>query len=398
MTEYGPFDEQVISLAEVRDETDAMGSGSFLAFIKSISLEKRVTYVSPFGNHGNGGFIAIPKAGAEILVVKPANSNRWFYLGTSLDPEPKDPNYIGQAVVDSNIAPVLRADPDMYKAQGIPTRYLFKSPAGGGLTIADDENTSYMKKYTEVKSAGGKKIRLDDTPNLDSIVLDSGNGSKILLTSAPDTPFNGLSARSVEVQTNGPQKYLNFESNTDMYVGAGGGEISILNSANGVLNGTPFSVKPPFGLPPPLKPSGNVNIQSTWRDVNVLTKAPNGRIFIECLNATGIDQRIIIETNGVGGGITIKTNGNVMVESLVGVDITTPGYINMACAGFSLNATTGINIQAPLINIGSGQSIVNLAPPTPPVIIPPQAPSTNPALNWFDTDYGNLGVNTYDIV
>lgn len=397
MLESGPHEEQMISLAEVRDVTDTFGSGSFLAYVKSLALEKRISYVSPFGTNGTGGFIAIPKVGNEILVVKPHDSDRWFYIGTSMDPEPQDPNYSGPYIRDASIPPVLRAEPDMYKAQGVPSRYIFKSPTGAGLSMVDDQNSSYMKKYTELRSSGNKKIRLDDTPNLDSIVLDSGNGAKIMLTNSPDNPINGLAARSVQVHTNGPQKYINYDSQTDVFVGPGGNELQILNSANGVLNGVPPSFKPQLGVPPPLKPCGNVNIQSTWRDVNVLTKGPNGRIFIECLNAAGVNQQIVIETNGIGGGITIKTNGTVMVDALTGIDIYTPGYINMSCGNFILNALTTASINSPIINVGSSESLVNLAPTTPPVVIPPQVPTTNPLLK-HDTDYGNIGIKTFDLV
>ena len=166
-----------------------------------------------------------------------------------------------------------------------------------------------------------------------------------------------------------------------------------MNAANGVVNGTPPTYKPQLGIPLPKKPSGNVNLQSTWRDVNVFTKAPNGRIFIECLNSAGVDQQIVIETNGAGGGITIKTNGTVMVDALAGVDINTAGDINMQCANFNLNCAT-MNAKAGTMNLDGG--VVNLAPEPPLPVVIPQVPSTNPALK-HDSDYGNFGINTFDL-
>jgi hypothetical protein len=393
MTDIGPKQDQLVCLAEVRDRTDAARTGSFLANIYGLDNELyRITYVSPYGSNAGGAFIAVPEVGTQILVVKPYNTNEWFYLGTTFNFEPLYKN--GQVIRDSIVSPVDRCDPTMYKSRGFPTHYVFKSPTGAGISMIEDENSDYIKKYTEVKSTNNKKIRLDDTPNLDSIILDSGNGAKILLTNAPDNPINGLPAQSVQVHTTGPQKYINYDSQTDIYVGGGGKELQILNAANGVLNGTPPTYKPQLGVPPPLKPSGNVNIQSTYRDVNVFTKAPNGRIFIECLNAAGVNQQIVIETNGAGGGITIKTNGTVMVDALQGVDINTAGNINMQCAQFNLTCAD-MNAKAGVINLDGG--IVNLAPEPPIIPVIPQVPSTAPILK-HDSDYGNIGINTFDLI
>lgn len=393
MSNIGPKQDHLICLAEVRDRTDAARTGSFLACIYGFDNElNRITYVSPYGSNAGGAFIAIPEVGTQILVVRPYNTSQWFYLGTAFSYEPLYDN--GQVIRDSVVSPVDRCDPTMYKSRGYPTHYVFKSPTGAGISMVEDENSEYIKKYTELKSTNNKKIRLDDTPNLDSIILDSGNGAKIMLTNAPDNPINGLAAQSVQVQTNGPQRYINYDSQTDIYVGGGGKELQLLNAANGVLNGTPPDFKPQLGIPPPLKPSGNVNLQSTWRDINVLTKAPSGRIFIECLNAAGVNQQIVIETNGVGGGITIKTNGTVMVDALTGVDINTAGNINMQCANFNLNCAT-MNAKAGVMNLDGG--VVNLAPEPPLPVIIPQVPSTNPALK-HDSDYGNIGIDTFDLI
>jgi len=392
MSNIGPKQDQLVCLAEVRDRADAVRTGSFLACIYGFGNElMRINYVSPYGSNAGGAFIAVPEVGTQILVVRPYNTSQWFYLGTAFTFEPLYDT--GQVVRDAVVSPVDRCDPTMYKSNGVPTHYVFKSPTGAGLSMVEDENSEYIKKYTEVKSTNNKKIRLDDTPNLDSIIIDSGNGAKIMLTNAPDNPINGLAAQSVQVQTNGPQRYINYDSQTDIYVGGGGKELQLLNAANGVLNGTPPTFKPQLGIPPPLKPSGNVNLQSTWRDVNLFTKAPNGRIFIECLNAAGANQQIVIETNGVGGGITIKTNGTVMVDALTGVDINTAGNINMQCASFNLNCAT-MNAKAGVMNLDGG--VVNLAPEPPLPVVIPQVPSTNPSLK-HDSDYGNFGINTFDL-
>ena len=87
-------------------------------------------------------------------------------------------------------------------------------------------------------------------------------------------------------------------------VGAAGRELQLINNANGI----PYQTTPTVN-------SGNVNIQSKWKDVNVFTQAIEGRIFIECLNQLGVNQQIVIETNGVGGGIIVKTNGTINMQA-----------------------------------------------------------------------------------
>lgn len=413
MKEIGPFQEQLISLAEVRSRIDGARMGSFLAQIEALDNdEKRVYYVSPYGSNNTGGFVAIPEEGTKILVVRPTGSNNWYYLGTTFDFEPIDPSYGGAPIKDGHISPVERVNPDIYKAQGVPMRYTFVSPAGAGLEISDDENPSYMKKFVKLRGATGKKIVIDDTPSNDSITLDSGNNSKIVISANPDNMMTGRGAASIEVTTNGPQKYINHESQTDLYIGGGGRELQLLNAANGML--TPL---PNYPVPlrrtgiegefSPIKPSGNVNIQSKHRDVNVFTQGLGGRIFIECLNALGADQQIVIETNGVGGGITIKTNGRASIQALEGIDISTMGNINMGCTQFNLTCTAGMNVQAgPVMNLDAG--VVNIAPPAPVVpvlpfasipIVPPVCVPEIPFIRDVSqqSDYGNAGVRTYSL-
>lgn len=365
------INDQIISLAEVRKRVDPTRNGSFLASIDYLgNIDERVQYVSPYGSNAEGAFVAIPEEGTQILVCRPAGTDIWFYLGTVFGQAEPEKTEGGGVIPDAGILPMSRVDPYMYRARGVPMRYLFRSPSQAGLTISEEYNPEFINKYTELKSTVNKTVKLNDSPEIDSIVIDSGNGSKITLTDDPKS--QALPSRAVQVESVGPQKYLNYESQTDMVVLTGGRELQILNNANGAEWGDGAIC-------------GNVNIQSKWKDVNVFTQAEGGRIFIECLNGLGNDQHIVIQTNGFGGSIVIKTNGKVIVDAQDDININTPKDLNIKCAKFSVNSnaidmvgSAGVNIDGSKIDLANGAS-TNAVDTT-----------------GQDSQYGNTGITTYD--
>lgn len=359
-----------ISLAEVRSRVDPGRSGAFRAKVAAEgNSEQTVYYVSPYASNGAGAFIGVPEVGTEILVCKVIGGTSWYYLGATFAPEPRDA--VGDPIADAEVMPFERVDPEIYKARGTPMKYLFKTPLGAGITMSDEYNPTFFNGKTEITSGAGKRITLTDAPTIDSIILDSGNGSKITLTDDPDTP--GLASRSVEVFSIGPQKYINKESQTDIVVHDAGRELQLLNQASGFEWG-------------PGTPCGNVNIQSRKRDVNIFTQAESGNIFIECLNEQGQNQQIVIETNGAGGGITIKTNGNVNVTADE-INMRANRNINMACQKYSLTcdkldiACAGeVDIDGSRIDLAGGTASAD----------PPDIPDPGP-----QSRYQNTGVTTY---
>lgn len=402
-----------ICVAEVRDSADITRSGIIKVCIKEGAISSEdlvdVNYVSPYGSNSYGGFVAIPEKGTEVLICKPYGSAEWFYMGTTFRPEAKFK--FDSVSPDKTVPPISRPDPKLYSKYPIPERYFFKSATGAGLTIAENTDLAAMNKYVELKSGSSKakKIKLDDTPSKDHILLDTGNDASIEITSVPELPSSKPS-RAILVESQGPQKYINNGSQTDMVVTTGGKELQIVNSANGILNGVPnwpipIRVAGGLGVVSPIRPNGNINIQSTNRDVNVFTKSTSGRIFIECLNPAGVNQQIVIETNGVGGGIVIKTNGKVSVEALQGIDMCTAGSINMSCTSYNLTCAN-MNVAA-LATMNLDAPLINLAPPVPVVPALPMAslpltaplciPKPSAQRDILETsDYGNLGILNWE--
>ena len=364
--------EQIISLAEVGDRTDATLNGSFKAKVYSLDqAEVDVNYVSPYASNSNGGLVAIPEEGVEILVCSPHGSTSWYYMGATFAPEPEQVE--GSTLPDGSVHPLARVDPENYKARGVPMRVSLKSVNGAGLTLSEEYNPDFINKKTELKSTVNKKLTLNDSPAIDAIILDSGNGAKITLT---DDPKNqSIPSRALQIETVGPQKYLNIESQTDIVV-KDGRELQLLNLSTGA--------KAPEGEP---NLAGNVNIQSEKKDVNLFTKAAEGRIFIECINESGSNQVIEIQTNGSGGAIRIKTNGKVDIEATdIGINAT--DSINMK-AGAAINIEAGGNLS-----LKSGGTV--FADGSPNIRLNEGgSQSAEPQIGNAESYYENEGVTTY---
>jgi hypothetical protein len=362
--------EQIISLAEVRDTFDPWGTGSFLARIDYLNNEEvRVNYVTPYASNGEGAFIAIPEEGTEILVCRPVGSQAWYYMGSTLSPEENKAE--GAKLSDASVPPLDRVDPNISRARGVPMKIALKSNDGAGLTISEEYNPEFINKKVELNSTVGKKVTLNDSPAVDSLILDSGNGSKITISNDPKNDH--LPSRAIQIESVGPQKFINSGSQTDVVVGADGRELQLLNGANGVQWGDGAEC-------------GNVNIQSKWRDINVYSCAEKGKIFIQCLNQDGSDQVIQIETKGTGGGIIIKTRGDISLNAEGNLNLNAGEGINMKagskvsidCATLDVRSTGVANIDGSVIHLAGDQST-----PTPP-----DTPSV-------ESTYGGEGITTY---
>ena len=357
-----------IRMGEVRNRTALGNNGSFLARISDLGdADQTVFYVSPYGSADKAGMIAVPEVGTPILVCRPTVSNHWFYLGSTFAPEfiPLDNEVEGGESASFGASsklthPFMRIDERMGKTSGAPNSIVLQGNHGQGLTISDErDGVSVFGVKTEL-NANGKKITLSDSPGQDAITLDSGNNARITLTQNPkDNPQK--SSGSIEVDCIGPQLHVSRESDLDMRVLGGGREINIKNSANGVPWGN-------YQHANPTNPCGNVNIQSDYGDVNIMSKSEGiGRVFIETVNAAGETQLIQLKTNGPNGVIVLKTNGTLAIDAGE-VAIKSVGNISMGCGGkFSVEAAGGVAMETPS-DISLEGATVNLAPGSAPTI------------------------------
>jgi len=357
-----------IRTAEVRDRTLLGEDGTFMARVTDLAdADQIVYYVSPYGSSAKAGMIAVPEVGTPILVCKPTDSHHWYYLGSTFAPEPIPLSNEVQGGKSSAFEqsskithPFMRIDSNMGKVSGVPNSIVLQGNHGQGLTISDERDgyTTFGVK-TELRS-NGKTITLSDSPGQDAITLNSGNNAKITLTQNPkDNPQK--SAGSIEVDCPGPQLHVSRESDLDMRVLGGGREINIQNNANGIPWGN-------YQHANPTNPCGNVNIQSDYGDVNIMSKSPGiGRVFIETVNSLGETQLIQLKTNGPNGAIVLKTNGTLAIDAGE-VAIQSVGNISMGCGGkFSVEANLGVAMDTGA-DITLEGATVNLAPGSAPTI------------------------------
>ena len=370
-----------IRMAEVRARFDPNQAGVFYAGIDGISdgASLMINYVSPYGSAAKAGFIGVPEVGVSILVCKPSGSNEWFYIGSTFLPEDKK-----QGEDTPTTPPFSRVDPKINKVSGVPAKVILHGNNGQGLEISDEqdgETTNNIK--TELASSNGKKITMHDSPGIDAIKLDSGNNASITLTQNPQNPLK--SAASIEVDCNGPQLHVSRESDLEMKVLGGGRELNIQNNANGVAWGN-------FQHANPINPCGNVNIQSSYGDVNIMSKAPIiSRVFIETLDSAGGAQLIQLKTNGPTGTIVLKTAGTLAIDAGE-VAIQSAGNISMGCNGiFSVEALGGVAAQTPA-NIDLEGATVNLAPGSAPTIPVEPIIATTTASLLNTNDYFGRGL------
>jgi hypothetical protein len=371
-----------IRMAEVRARFDPNQEGVFYAGIEGISdgASLMVNYVSPYGSAAKAGFIGVPEVGASILVCKPSGSNEWFYIGSTFLPEDKK-----QGEDTLTTPPFSRVDSSINKVSGVPAKVILHGNNGQGLEISDEqdgETTNNIK--TELTSSNGKKITLHDSPGIDAIKLDSGNNASITLTQNPQNNPQ-KSAASIEVDCNGPQLHVSRQSDLEMKVLGGGRELNIQNNANGVAWGN-------FQHANPINPCGNVNIQSSYGDVNIMSKSPViSRVFIETLDPAGGAQLIQLKTNGPTGTIVLKTAGTLAIDAGE-VAIQSAGNIAMGCNGvFSVEALGGVAAQTPA-NIDLEGATVNLAPGSAPTIPVEPIIATRTASPLNNNDYFGRGL------
>ena len=92
------------------------------------------------------------------------------------------------------------------------------------------------------------------------------------------------------------------------------------------------------------------------------TNNGGGRIYIVSMNEDAESPIVQIETRGKGGGVVIKTTGQIHLSSTGSMNVTTGGNISMKAGGSFDVQADGINMNSSSeVNI-DGES-VNLAPP-----------------------------------
>lgn len=265
-----------------------------------------VIYVTPYGGNGTHGLFAIPEIGTQILIAQPEGSTMWFYLGSIVKANTDVLKAEGE-LKDSpgqnshNLLP----DDRIYNGLGIPQRIGMKSPLGNSLILSDDIGENYQNVYTKLKSPKGKTLVLNDSNQIDSVIIRNEHGDHIKISST-SVPANGQAARMIEIECIGPVRLISHESSVDLRV-VDGREINIENTSTG-------SKKNP-GNP---NGFGNINITSEYKDINLKVKGKDGNINIK---SEGANSKVKVESQGT---LDINVTQDVNIESQTQLTVTAP--------------------------------------------------------------------------
>ena len=294
-----------IKSCEVVETLDLTRTGQIWVRDSTLPSPFKVLYTTPYAGSNQGGFIAIPEIGSRVLVCKPEDDENWYYMCSVFAP-----NQANTMVNKENLLKDRDVLPDkdkIYKARARPTRLAIKSPLGHELSLDDSYNPRYSNKKIELKSSEGKIIQLNDSQEIDSIIIRNEHGDRIKIT----TKGTGVSeARSIEIECRGSIKFISRESEMDLTV-IDGRNINILNQSTGSkrINSEDTNY-------------GNINITSENKDINLNVKSDEGSVFI---TSEGENSHIVLESEGA-------------------IDMVAKKQINMVCPEGNININ-GVEIH-----------------------------------------------------
>lgn len=330
-----------LEIGIVADTRDLTKTGMIKIEHPSFQGNIMAKYTSPYmGTKGSGGFVGIPEVGSRVLIVQPDSSEEWFYMSTIVDYKQTI-----NSVADNPIKDMHEVLPEkrLYAYRGLPTIVGMYSQKGHALRLSDSYNPGMIAVKAELKSSLGKRITLNDSPGADNIVIrnEHGDGIRITTGSNPAMP-----ARSIELESAGPQKLICRESQMDLWV-YDGRELNIMNESTGFNSS-------------PLDPDryGNINISSKNRDINLTVRSDDGRIFIDALGSQGVIQ---IDTDGVvriaARDIELIANNNISFQAGNNINLKANNAIAMEGTGtISMLSSGNISADGALIFLNSGVS------------------------------------------
>tara|TARA_R110002020_G_scaffold379488_6_gene590764 strand:- start:12716 stop:13945 length:1230 start_codon:yes stop_codon:yes gene_type:complete len=388
-----------LATANIKESVSIGEDGGFFAHVNGHG-KKMVVYTSPFKAGAEGGFVFPPLGGETVLVCQPDDeTDLWYYMSTVY----RSPGALGATgggpMEDEQKAQIKKVDKDIYRAKGIPMKWVLGSPDGHKIIFSEeqgkgtpeDEEEKWENKRLEIRSAKGKSLKFLDSKEQECMYLINEHRDGIKITSHRDNPQS--SARSIEVESLGPIKNISREGAIDIWVDDGR-ELNIVNNSTGKNK--------PVGEEAEGKEEhyGNVNIESKHRDVNIQSNAAGGRIYLTTTDEKAQaqssvpagqsaappvagwapwPQRIELETTAKGSLIRIYSKGNVEVRAEQGgIDMACKGDFKLNCDGtVHINGKEGVNIDSGLpalgkqIHLNSGRALAVYNPvvyPQDPVI------------------------------
>jgi hypothetical protein len=318
--------------ASVTSNIDFDKSGKFSAMIYGQSDKIiSVTYTSPFYSISEGGVFAIPSINSEVLIVFDDDLNEYFYLCTIV----AKPRFSGKTWKDGEDIAKIINNRNVYSMLGIPRGMTVTDQKGAGLLISnfyeDQEIPSelinseiynfrppkgYLDPRVQLQTAKGHKVTLSDNPSMDNIIISNKDNDRIVITS-----------RSTEHQTN--SIVIESQGSQRMAVTRGEYKVSIVDGSDITLENK--STGSNVGQNEKDK-SGNINLKSDNRDINIYT--------------TGGEGKILLSARGGGSVVQVRSDGSVSIFADGDITVKSGGTINfVANQDINLNANGNINIR-----------------------------------------------------
>lgn len=306
----------------IQDNADTSKSG--VIKIKDIDTNEdnlEMKYSSPYFMRNEGGVVAIPEPGAEILyAVDDTGTGELHYITTIVN----QPTSIGLRNKNVNVPLIINKD-RLYSKEGVPQAICFKDSNNAGLTVSNlSDKKDGIECRVELRSMGNHRFVLSENPSDDAVLIKNSDGDGIRITTRSDYAPNN----SILSYCNGPQWHT-----------VNGSEYNI-----DVINGRDINIKnDSFGdMAPPnaTKQAGNINLITTYRDINLF--------------AEGAD--------GAGGNIFITTAKNT-------IQITAAGEVNIFSGGnihiigdndINIKAYNNLNLEGKNVNIKSNQGATQI--------------------------------------
>lgn len=210
----------VIYRATVASNEDPLRMGRLLVTIPNkISRAIWVNYASPFASPaGGGGLVAIPQPNTTVLLAEVQNH------------EEEMAEYIWFAAVYDNPEVYLADDliakgGEVYGKEGIPHKYLLKSPGGNWIEISDPYPLvdAEHEDLIRLQTSEGKRLILDSTLGKSKMILADENANG--LSVVDDGGIAELKANSVHITGKDQDIYITLND--------GEGDISIIHNGKG---------------------------------------------------------------------------------------------------------------------------------------------------------------------
>jgi hypothetical protein len=341
-------------VGQVQSNVDESKSGELLvSFPKKFDNQPQpVTYTSPFCKANAGGFVAIPDKGDQIIALyndNPAQGESPFYYISTVIRDSIEAN--GELNPDYKALRSNDPKADIYGSADKPTTQTFTNTAGAGIYIQREFTASRISNNVTLKAESGEEVNVGSI----GIQITNSEGDSVVLNGSE--PNDAYAARSLMVNTRGPQEYKCTSSDINMRI-IDGGDINIENNSTGLMSlGRWF---------------GNIRLKSRFRNIDLAALGPTSHVNIYTLGAT-------IQVDATGN-VKVLTAGSIDFNAALDINMIAGGNVNIAGGiGARFGTVTGVTeLNGPTTLINGIAHVTNSTPITPVPAAPAPPPVITP--------------------